>query len=39
VLWAAVYERTGCLYGPWISHLLVDAGIMWIGYDLWRSAS
>ncbi len=35
-LWAWLYQRTRTLYGPWFSHLLVDAGVMWIGYDLWR---
>ena len=29
-----LYERYGSLYGPWLSHLLVDCGIMFIGYDL-----
>ena len=33
-LWAWLYERFRSLYGPWISHLLVDCGIMYIGYDL-----
>lgn len=33
-LWAWLYERYGSLYGPWFSHLLVDCGIMFIGYDL-----
>lgn len=37
-LWAWLYQRTGTLYGPWASHLLVDAGLMWLGYDLWRAA-
>jgi uncharacterized protein len=34
--WAWLYERTGSLFGPWLSHLLIDAGIFWIGYDLVR---
>ena len=34
VFWAWLYERTGSLYGPWLSHLVIDAGIFWIGYDL-----
>ena len=34
VLWAWLYERYKTLYGPWVSHLLVDLGIMYIGYDL-----
>ncbi|MCH7685625.1 MAG: CPBP family intramembrane metalloprotease [Planctomycetes bacterium] len=33
-LWAWLYERYRSLYGPWLSHLLVDCGIMYIGYDL-----
>jgi membrane protease YdiL (CAAX protease family) len=36
VFWAWLYERTGSLLGPWLSHLLIDAGIFWIGYDLLR---
>ena len=34
VLWALLYNRYKTLYGPWVSHLLVDLGIMYIGYDL-----
>jgi membrane protease YdiL (CAAX protease family) len=34
VIWAWMYERTGTLYGTWISHALVDAAIFVIGYDL-----
>jgi len=30
--WAWLYERTGSLFGPWLSHLLVDAAIFAIGY-------
>lgn len=33
-VWAWLYERTGSLYGPWLSHLLVDAAIMTVGYDM-----
>lgn len=32
--WAWLYHRTGTLVGPWVSHLLVDAGIFLIGYDI-----
>ncbi len=32
--WALLYSRSRSLIGPWISHLLVDAGILAIGYDL-----
>lgn len=33
-LWAWLYHRRGSLYGPWLSHFLVDAVIMLIGYNL-----
>ncbi len=32
--WAWLYARTETLYAPWISHLLIDAGVFLIGYDL-----
>lgn len=37
-LWAWLYHRTRSLYGPWLSHFLIDAGLMWIGWDLWTRA-
>lgn len=33
-VWAVVYQRSKSLLGPWLSHLLVDAAIFAIGYDL-----
>jgi uncharacterized protein len=32
--WAWLYHRTGSLYGPWISHLFVDAAIFFVGFQL-----
>jgi membrane protease YdiL (CAAX protease family) len=34
VVWAWIYHRTQSIYGPWFSHLLVDAALMGLGYDL-----
>jgi len=34
VVWAWIYHRSQSLYGPWLSHLFVDAGIFTIGYYL-----
>lgn len=34
LFWAWLYEKYGTLAGPWISHLLIDAVIFLIGYDL-----
>lgn len=39
VAWAWLYERSGSLYGSWLSHLLVDAALMLIGYNMiWGGA-
>jgi membrane protease YdiL (CAAX protease family) len=35
-VWAWIYDRTGSLLGPWLSHLLVDAAIFAVGFDLVR---
>jgi len=34
--WAWLYDRTATLVGPWIGHLLIDAVIFWVGYDIAR---
>jgi len=34
VVWALLYHRSDSLYGPWLSHLLVDAAIFIVGFDL-----
>jgi membrane protease YdiL (CAAX protease family) len=36
VIWAWIYECTGRLYAPWASHLLVDAGIFFLGWQILR---
>ena len=33
-VWAWIYDRTGSLVAPWISHMIVDAGIFALGYFL-----
>lgn len=37
--WAWMFDRYQSLLGPWISHLIVDAGLMWIGWDLLKATS
>jgi membrane protease YdiL (CAAX protease family) len=32
--WAWLYHRTGSVYAPWISHMLIDASLFVVGYDL-----
>lgn len=34
-VWALLYQRSGRLGGIWLSHALVDAALMGIGYLLW----
>jgi membrane protease YdiL (CAAX protease family) len=34
VAWAWLYHGTGAIYPVWLSHLLVDAGLFVVGYDL-----
>jgi membrane protease YdiL (CAAX protease family) len=34
LVWAWLYGRTGSIYAPWLSHLLIDAAIFTAGYDL-----
>ncbi len=36
--WAWLYDRTGSLAGPWLSHALVDVGIFVVGFDIVRNA-
>ncbi len=38
VTWAWLYHRSRSLYGPWLSHALVDAGIFLVGFEIVKSA-
>jgi membrane protease YdiL (CAAX protease family) len=38
LFWSWLYERSHSLVGPWLSHLLIDAGIFAVGYDIIRSS-
>lgn len=33
-VWSLIYRRTGSLLGPWVSHALIDAAVMVVGYDV-----
>jgi membrane protease YdiL (CAAX protease family) len=34
VVWAWLYQRSGSLLAPWLSHALVDAALFIVGWDL-----
>jgi membrane protease YdiL (CAAX protease family) len=38
ILWAWLFDRSRSLYGPWLSHAVVDAGIFLVGYEIVKSA-
>lgn len=38
MIWAWQYEKSRSLLGPWLSHLLVDAGIFGLGFWILRQA-
>jgi membrane protease YdiL (CAAX protease family) len=33
-VWSWIYQRTGSLAAAWISHMLIDAAVMVIGFDM-----
>ena len=33
-MWAWLYNRSGSIYAPWLSHLLVDAALFTIAFDM-----
>lgn len=38
LIWSHLYQRQGTLAGAWVCHMLVDAGLMWVGWRLINSA-
>ena len=34
LIWSLLFQRYKSLLGSWLSHLVVDAGLMWVGYQL-----
>lgn len=36
-VWAVLYHKSDNMLGPWISHLLVDAAIFTVGFDVVRN--
>ena len=34
LIWSLIYQRYNTILGPWICHIIIDAGFLWIVYDL-----
>jgi membrane protease YdiL (CAAX protease family) len=34
LVWAWLFQRSGTIAAPWLSHVIIDAAIMAVGYDL-----
>ncbi|MEX2579016.1 MAG: CPBP family intramembrane glutamic endopeptidase [Verrucomicrobiales bacterium] len=32
--WSIVYHRYGSLLGAWTSHMIIDLGLMWVGWEV-----
>lgn len=39
LIWSLTYQRYNSLLGPWICHICVDAGLMWVGYQMLHPAA
>lgn len=33
-VWSVIYQRYNSLWGAWFSHMIIDFGIMWIGWEI-----
>ena len=34
LIWSLIYQHYNTILGPWICHVIIDAGFLWIVYDL-----
>jgi len=34
LIWSLMYQKYNTILGPWICHIIIDAGFLWIVYDL-----
>ncbi|MFK5921080.1 MAG: type II CAAX endopeptidase family protein [Verrucomicrobiota bacterium] len=34
LIWSLMYQKYNTILGPWVCHIIIDAGFLWIVYDL-----
>lgn len=34
LIWSLMYQKYNTILGPWLCHIIIDAGFLWIVYDL-----
>lgn len=39
IVWSVIYDRYGSLRGAWTSHMIVDLGLMWVGWEVLSAAN
>ncbi|MDF1850453.1 MAG: CPBP family intramembrane metalloprotease [Verrucomicrobiales bacterium] len=37
-VWSFIYHRTNSMWGPWVSHMIIDLAIMWVGWEVLQAA-
>lgn len=37
-VWSLIYHRTNSMWGPWVSHMIIDLAIMWVGWEVLQAA-
>lgn len=38
-VWSWLYQKYNSLWGAWVSHMIVDLGLMWVGWEVLQATS